>query len=264
MNIAGVVSGTPIVCRNCGGDMTLAADLSLDCRYCGAHDVLPPDELGRALDIKNRLLLAEGRTAQLRGVDVALASLFDDRSAFLRVAGVYFALAFVIFAGVSFNLVQTVWGRMGQLGPQVVAEIGVGSLLSPCLVLGIAVSLVIALARGRALYRRRIRPLLLARPPASEGAALRCRTCGGALPEARSVDVRCVYCRSVNLIPAVSHSAHAAKLYREAEAARAALSRVNVSTLSITRTMRRTLYVCGALLLGLCFLIPTLVEHLFD
>lgn len=261
MNIPGVAQGTPIVCRTCGGDMSLAPDLSLSCRYCGARDVLPPDDLGRALDIKNRLALAEQRSAQLRGIDVALASVFEDRLAFLRVAGVYFGLATVIFIGTSLNTASMLWSRADQLSPKSIAELGVGALLSPLFVLGLAISLAVALARGRAQYRRRIRPLLLARPALQAGIALRCRTCGGDLPEARGVEARCSYCRTVNLIPKELHGSHSAALFLEAETARQRMAGINVSTLSITRTMRRTLYVCGAVLLVSLYAIPALLEH---
>jgi hypothetical protein len=93
--------------------MTLASDLSVSCRYCGAHDVLPPDDLGRALDIKNRLALAEQRSLQLRGIDAALASVFEDRMAFLRVAGIYFALSALIFIGTSLNTASILWSHTG-------------------------------------------------------------------------------------------------------------------------------------------------------
>jgi DNA-directed RNA polymerase subunit RPC12/RpoP len=264
MIIPGVAEGTPIVCRTCGGDMTLAPDLTLSCRYCGARDVLPPDDLGRALDIKNRLALAEQRSAQLRGIDAALASVFEDRMAFVRVAGAYFALSALIFLGASLNVASVLWSHQGQLSAQVVSELGIGALLSPLFVLGIAASLAFALARGRAVYRRRIRPLLLARPPLQVGVGLRCRTCGGILPEARSVDVRCSYCGTVNLIPKELHGSHAAALFQEADSARQRLIGINVSTLSITRTMRRTLYACGAVLLVSLYAVPALLQRVLE
>src|SRR5262245_2049023 len=89
MNGGGLPEGTPILCRRCGGAMNLLADASVSCRYCGAHDQLPADQLGRVLEIKNRLAMAESRTAQVKGFDATFAHVFEDPKAFLRVMGVY-------------------------------------------------------------------------------------------------------------------------------------------------------------------------------
>jgi hypothetical protein len=76
--------------------MQLAPDYSVHCRHCGAVDALPPDELGRVLDIKNRLALAEQKALQVRGVDATLAAIFEDRMAFVRVSGLYLVVALLV------------------------------------------------------------------------------------------------------------------------------------------------------------------------
>src|SRR5690606_16757078 len=48
-------------------------------------------------------------------------------------------------------------------------------------------------------YRRAVRPLLLAKPPVAAGVALRCRSCGGDLPDVNAPHVICGYCAAHNL-----------------------------------------------------------------
>jgi hypothetical protein len=258
--MAGLPDGTPIVCRQCGGGMSLLQDLSVHCPYCGARDALPHDELGRALEIKNRLALAEQRAAQVRGVDAALATIFEDRKAFLRVSGLYAIVALLVLCFASAQLVSALGPHWDRLSGAVVLSVVVGTAMGPLFVLCIAASFAIALARGRAHYRKRIRPLLLARLPVSPGAAFACRACGGGLPQAQRVDVRCTYCHAINLIPKELHGAHAAALQEQAEAARQQLRGVNVATISIARSMRVTLVLCAILTVLVAYGLPTVAQ----
>jgi LSD1 subclass zinc finger protein len=258
--MAGLPDGIPILCRQCGGGMSLAHDLSVVCRYCGARDVLPADELGRALDIKNRLALAEQRTAQVRGVDAALATIFEDRKAFWRVSGTYFVFALVIFIYSSSQLALAIGPHLDKISAALVLQMVVGQAMGPLLVLMISISLALALAEGRAHYRKTIRPLLLARPAGPGDARFLCRACGGTLPAGRSVEVRCSYCNTVNLIPEELHGSRAAALFEEAEAAKHSLRGVNVATISIARRMRRVLVICGVLTALIVYGVPALAQ----
>ena len=83
----------------------------------------------------------------------------------------------------------------------------------------------------------------MAQLPSAPGAKSRCRVCGGDLPEARGVDVRCQYCRSLNLLPKALQGAQAASLAAEADALRRKLTGANVATMSIARHMRFALIV---------------------
>ncbi|HEY4158925.1 MAG TPA: hypothetical protein VGM29_12540 [Polyangiaceae bacterium] len=260
--MSGLRDGTPIVCRNCGGGMELAADSSITCRYCGARDLLPPDELGRVLEIKNRLTLAQQRAASLRGVDGALASIFEDRGAFLRVSGLYFAVAALVFGSTLVSFANTVLPNVDKLPSGALLEMAASSALGPLLVLCIGLSFSVALWRGKGHYRKTVRPLLLARAPQIAGAACRCRACGGELPRAERADVRCVYCDTTNLIPKELHGAQAQALFDQAEAARQKLRALNVATISIARTMRRTLIVCGIITALIAYGVPALIQAL--
>jgi DNA-directed RNA polymerase subunit RPC12/RpoP len=257
-----VLDGTPILCHQCGGGMSLQRDLSVVCRYCHARDVLPADELARALDIENRLAIAEQRAAQVRGVDAALASVFEDPKAFWRVCGLYFVFALFLLVYVSWQLASTLGPRLDTLSHALLIPIIVGQATGPLSILLISISLAIALARGRAHYRRHVRPLLLARPSDGHGAGFLCRACGGTLPVTRTVEVRCPYCSTANLMPAELHGARAANLFREAQAATQNLHRAKVATISIARTMRRTLIVCGVGTAVIAYGLPMLAQSI--
>jgi DNA-directed RNA polymerase subunit RPC12/RpoP len=259
----GLPEGTPILCRNCGGGMSLHADSSIVCRYCGTRDQLPADELGRVLEIKNRLALAEQRTAQVKGFDATFASVFEDPKSFLRVMGIYGFMGVLVFAMSGAQLYTSFVPNMDKLDRNTVAQVLLGQLMGPLLMFGTAFSLGMALLTGRRHYRQRVRPLLMARPPAYANAPFACRCCGGALPPARGADAQCPYCRTMNLVPRDLHGAHAAALFQEAEEARQQLSRAHGAIMSISGKMRRTLLICGALTVGLAYGLPFVGQAVF-
>ena len=246
MTMGRLPEGTPIVCRTCGGAMTLAADFRVSCRHCGAQEMLPADELGRVLEIKNRLAAAEQRAVQVRGMDASLAHMFEDRAAFLRVSGVYLVVALVILAYTGWQMFE-LSDVFDRVSTKDAGQMVLGSALGPMMMLGFAASFAVSLAVGRAHYRKTVRSLLLAKPPERAGMRLRCRVCGGDLPETHAADVRCSYCNSVNLAPKELQSGHAQVLAAEADKLRARVSGTSVATMSIAKRMRQALIVCMVL-----------------
>ncbi len=218
--------------------------LSKACTAALTRDCLPSDELGRVLEIKNRLRMAEQRAGNIKGVDAALAFIFEDRRAFLRATGIYVVVSLVVLGVSSVNLCVGLSGHVNTLSWRVLAQMLVSQAMPPTLLLCIAASFAIALARGRSQYRRVLRPLLMARPAVTSGAPFSCRACGGSLPAQRSVEARCSYCDTTNLIPEELRTAHADALFREAEALRQRLFGTNIQTISIAKTMRTTLIIC--------------------
>ncbi len=68
-------------------------------------------------------------------------------------------------------------------------------MLAPAIAFGIAWFV------GRSQYRLYVRPHLIARPPKSEGAAARCRVCGGDLPTShKGPFIPCTYCGAKSLL----------------------------------------------------------------
>ena len=238
--------------------MVLLPNLSVQCHHCGAVDALPHDELGRMLEIKSRLAMAEQKALQVRGVDATLAAIFEDRMAFLRVGGIYLVFAgFVVITALTqmISLPETI-------STELLVQIIASQAMSPLIMLGIVASFGLALAYGRWHYQRSLRPLLVARLPVQQGAHARCRVCGGDLPEARGVDVRCNDCRSVNLIPKALHGAQANALAAEADALRRKLTGVNIATMSIGRRMRNAMILFLVLTFVVAFSLPMLARVL--
>lgn len=262
--MSGLLEGTPIICRNCGGGMAMNPDASIVCHYCGARDVLPADELGRVLEIKNRLTLAERRAAQLKGFDATFAGVFERRGAFVRVMGVYVGLALFVLAISAYQLWSTILPSLDKFTPGMLLQVVLGQVMGPVLILGFGFSLGAALWTGRRHYRRRVRPLLLASRPAQPHAPFRCRACGGELPQARGADVTCRYCRSLNLVPAELSGSHAAELFQQAETAKQQLFRAHGALVSISKSMRTALVVGGVLTLLLGYGLPLVAMSLLQ
>lgn len=250
--------GTPILCRNCGGGMVLHANSSISCQYCGARDVLPADQLGRVLEIKNRLALAEQRTAQVRGFDATFAHVFETPRAFLRVSGVYLAVGLMVLVTTGYSFVSSVLPALDKVSGADQAQLIAGSLMGPILAMGAGLSFGAALLTGRSHYRRKVRPLLIARRPSAPGAPFACRACGGALPPARDAEQTCPYCRTLNLVPKELHGGQAASLFHEAEAAKQQLLQAQGAMMGIAAKMRLTLILCGVATVALGYGLPIL------
>lgn len=258
MNATGLLEGTPILCRNCGGSMELHADSSISCRYCGARDQLPSDQLGRALEIKNRLAQAEQRVGHVRGFDATFAGVFEDPRSFVRVMGVYVVFGLFVLLMSGSQLYEHFLPNMAKLDSATVAQVVIGQLMGPLAILGVGCSFGVALLVGRHHYRKWVRPLLIARPPAAPNAPFVCRACGGSLPAARDASVVCPYCHTSNLVPKELHGSHAAALLQEAEAAKQQLQRAHGAMIGISARMRTAMIVCGVAVFALAYLLPML------
>jgi hypothetical protein len=264
MSSSGLPEGTPILCRHCGGGMSLHADSSVVCHYCGARDVLPADQLGRVLEIKNRLALAEQRAAHVKGFDATFASIFEDPRAFVRVMGVYIVFGLFVLAMSASQFYEHFLPNMGKLDDAVVAQVVIGQLMGPVAIMGFGLSLGVSLWVGRFNYRKHVRPLLIARAPRQPNAPFACRACGGGLPPARGADVPCPYCRTLNLVPKELHGRHAHALMNEAESARQQLHLAHGAVMSISGRMRTALILCGVAVFALAYVAPLIVMSLLD
>lgn len=247
MQLTGLPEGTPILCRACGAPSVLADTGELRCQHCGAAEQLPADALGRVLEIKNRLSLAASRAAQASGMDRALGHIYEDRGAWLRVTGLYLTIALLSMA----MGVVSLWGAVEQAstvgqGTEVLLVALPGMLAAPMLLLGGCIGVAVALTYGGVLYRRDVRPLLLASPPAYQGAPFGCRACGGALPMSRDIDVACPYCRTANLVPTAWHGAHVSGLVAEAEARRASTHGASARSITLAGRVRTAFILTAA------------------
>jgi hypothetical protein len=186
----------PILCARCAGSAELGLDGTVTCGYCGARDRLPDDALARALELKRRVRVAAESMQQLQGVESTLGHVFESRWAFLRASGFFLVVASVVLV---YALAQA-WPMITAAPPGLRPTLVINMLIGPMFVAGIALSICAALLVGRASYRRRVRPLLFARPPRQVGAPCRCRACDAPLPDRRDPLVQCEFCGTQSLV----------------------------------------------------------------
>lgn len=253
--------GMPVICKNCGAAMRLegASTLAI-CAFCGARDELPRDEAGRYLELKNRLSVAKSRALQVQGMDAALSRVFEDKHAFWRVSGLYLAMSLVILLVSVGTLLSN--GVSDKVPDNYRYSMWMHQVLGPGMLLGVALSLGAGLWGGRRHFRRRVRPLLMARR-APGSSTFRCRVCGAELQPSGDATVTCAYCDSMNLIPASQHGAELAEADREAQSMQQAARHAQVHMVSIASRMRSIVIVGVALSFAVCFALPALVDQFF-
>lgn len=241
------LEGAPVLCKRCGAPTEVQPDLTVQCRFCGTPDRLPPDALGRVLDIKARLAVAAGRVAQLASSEAALAGIFERKGAFWSVMGPFPFIAAVVVAYSAYGAVTTLSALPDAVPNDVRIDMLVAAAYGPFFILGITISLPVALLVGRFSYRRNVRPKLAARAPRYAGAPMRCRACGGDLPPTRDAVVHCTFCRTQNVVSADLARDAARRLDEELAAYRAQASGMLTGTSSAATHMTRTFFVCFGL-----------------
>jgi DNA-directed RNA polymerase subunit RPC12/RpoP len=235
----------PILCVRCGGRADPEDDGGLHCPFCGASDRLPADELDRALELKRRVDAAARAAAQLDGLQATLARIFEDRRAFWRVQSTWLA-AFAFVAAFTIHGVATAHYHVP------IAQV----LAGPVWIGGIMLAFAVALAAGRAHYRRRVRALLYARAPRVPGKPAGCRACGADLPDGRGPFLRCAYCATHNLVTRDIAADRARILSEDEAASRGRAHRVvgEVSTIRMTRVMVIAIAAVYAAQIGIVYL----------
>jgi hypothetical protein len=250
----------PVLCRACGAPAEVGPTFLVRCGFCGMHDELPKDELDRALELKRRLSDAARYVAQVEGMERALATMFEEKGAFLRATGAYLVvLALVcVWAGVA------AWPILTTSPGQFRAGLLLYAAMGPAMVGGFVLAIGFALLVGRMGYRRRVRPLLYARPPRAPGAPSRCRGCGADLPTSRSPIMPCRYCQTQNLVTEDILRDRARLLESENSFYRARAGGATAATSRIGTHMTRTLIVAIVVVYGGMFGIAALASALID
>lgn len=241
------LEGAPVLCKRCGAPTEVQPDFTALCRFCGTPDRLPPDELGRVLEIKGRLAMAAGRVAQLASSEAALASIFERKGAFWSVMGPFPVIAVLVVLYAVYGAVTTVGNLPDAVPNDVRIDMLVAAAYGPFFILGITISLPLALLVGRMSYARNVRPRLAARAPRYAGAPMRCRACGGDLPPARDAAVSCPFCRTQNIVSADIARDAQRRLDEELAAYRAQASGMITGTSQAATHMTRTFFLCFGL-----------------
>jgi hypothetical protein len=251
----------PILCKECGGAATPHDDLSLTCAYCGAKDLLPENQLDRAIELKRRVVSAAGSVAQLEGLSAALASIFEDRRAFVRVAAPWLVIAVLITA----YQIAGSWAAISRAPENMRVSLMLYALMGTLFTSGIALSLMLALFVGRIHFRRSVRPLLIGRPPREPGKPARCRGCGGDLPDERGPLIRCRFCRTHSLVTPELQRDRSQLLEKEETAYRQKAIKASrgqqKASPAMTRIMIVAIVICYLSMFGVAKLATALLPH---
>ena len=135
------------------------------------------------------------------------------------------------------------WPMINAAPAKLQAQLVVNSLLGPFFIIGITIAFPLALLVGRRSYRRKIRPLLLARPATAPGMPARCRGCGAGLPDARDPFVRCKFCMTENLVSIVGQRDRERLVSEEHAQYQRRASGISLQTTQVASHMTRTLIV---------------------
>ncbi|MBN1612778.1 MAG: hypothetical protein JW940_39515 [Polyangiaceae bacterium] len=179
-------------CANCGAPTQLVSgpylnsSLGLYCGYCRRSEPLPPDAAERVRYLQWRLM----QLGQARENDEApLRTVARLKRAWVPVLVVFFAST-VLQISQTLSTVQAVQ----KAAPQAVHDVAFPMAIGLSMFAGYLFGYV-GMLRG---YRRAVKPLLRARPPMAAGLAIRCRSCGGDLPNVNAPEVVCRYCGAPN------------------------------------------------------------------
>lgn len=209
------------------------------CGFCGTTEPLPADLDERVRSLRVRL--AEIRFAEQieEAPALGLARAIETwRSMSAPMLGGLSAL-FVLGGVVS---VSSLLGR--PISPTVLVQVALYPVSGLVLLLGGWLGSLYVLRT----YARELRPRLEACAPLSEGAALRCRACGGDLPSSgREGIAPCGYCGADNIVHAEIARERLARLEREKEAWAARLAGHRVRFDTATRAYLRRVYLVMAL-----------------
>jgi hypothetical protein len=252
----------PVLCRRCHGPAEPRNDGSIVCRYCGAPDQLPPDQLARALELKRRLAAAKASVANVEGLDAVLGGLFEDRRAFRRVAWLYAVVALIVTA---YSL-GTAWPSITHGPAALRARFVISALGGGVLVSGFVLAMFAASLIGRRRYRKHVRGHLLGRLPRRPGTPVRCRACGGDLargPGSRGAFLACAYCTTTNLVTPELAAHHAGVLEDERAFYQGrsgkAIGGMRVTSLGMSRTFTACVVLTYAAMIALQWIAQSMI-----
>lgn len=194
----------PVPCTRCGAAMEpepgshLHADVIMHCPYCRQRETLPASASERVRALRARLAQLRWAQEVLTGSEMFFVKLAEHFKSPFVWGGYIGLIALVVL--ISVQQFQQVNSVVARLSYDERLEVYRSALLSPTIVLGAVVGTLLGYIGMISQYRRKIRPLMLARAPMAEGAALRCRRCGGNLPTSKDPFVSCAFCQAQNLV----------------------------------------------------------------
>lgn len=205
--VSPVQSGTPVTslspstqvpmpCKVCGAPMkeissgALNEPVRMKCAYCDAEENLPAESMERVTALRTRL--AQMKWAQSAEQTTAQAfAMVGERG--LWIPGI---LVLLVFFGYQVKQAYDLFQKNSHQNAQVLGEI----LSNQGLMMGLLLGALFGTLAMFFTYRFSGRKTLLARPPLEPNHPMRCRQCGGDLPNQVGPFVTCAFCRAQNLV----------------------------------------------------------------
>jgi hypothetical protein len=220
----------PMPCSRCGAPMRPiprghGPETDARCDCCGMVETLPADVAARAAMLSQRLQRIRSLSDAVESANLWMARSFEGGDwlrGTLKAALGPLTLILVLVVAPAVYYVTTTPGQSGQdLG----AVLGY-ALHLPIQFVCLVASMWIGYRYVARRYQVRLRPRLLARAPLQPGSPMRCRCCGGPLPDygdrgGRGAFVVCRFCGATSLVTAEVATERAAMLDREFQEYRA-------------------------------------------
>ena len=231
----------PFQCANCNAPLVVVDAASLDCRFCGAANVVPPayrEELRLTRDLDSATRQAAEQWLRLARIKVSRWSLIGATTApFVLMTG---SLMIVLSAG----LLRVV---SGEVLPGLLLWAWV--ILVPAQLLAANIAMKNILVSGAT----NVGAAFAATPPATPGAPPNCRQCGAPLSvHPDDVVVRCIYCEAesiVRLDKLALQSLRTRVASAQASLAQAMSALTKHAKLASLETRGRTFVIAGLLIL---------------
>jgi predicted RNA-binding Zn-ribbon protein involved in translation (DUF1610 family) len=231
----------PFQCANCNAPLVVVDASSLDCRFCGAANVVPPvyrEELRLTRDLDSATRQAAEQWLRLARIKVSRWSLIGATTApFVLMTG---SLMIVLSAG----LLRVV---SGEVLPGLLLWVWI--ILVPAQLLAANIAMKNILVSGAT----NVGAAFAATPPATPGAPPNCRQCGAPLSvHPDDVVVRCIYCEAesiVRLDKLALQSLRTRVASAQASLAQAMSALTKHAKLASLETRGRTFVIAGLLIL---------------
>ena len=231
----------PFQCANCNASLVVVDAASLDCRFCGAANVVPPiyrEELRLTRDLDSATRQAAEQWLRLARIKVSRWSLIGATTApFVLMTG---SLMIVLSAG----LLRVV---SGEALPGLLLWVWI--ILVPAQLLAANIAMKNILVSGAT----NVGAAFAATPPATTGAPPNCRQCGAPLSvHPDDVVVRCIYCEAesiVRLDKLALQSLRTRVASAQASLAQAMSALTKHAKLASLETRGRTFVIAGLLIL---------------
>lgn len=194
---------------------TPANDVTMQCSFCSAQEVLPANRAERVLRLRKRLQEIRWAREAREGTAIGIAKVAESYPRMMKPAAIFVACI------TAFNFLRS---SVSLLMSDSDGWVIFGALVSALPVPAVFAAVIGGTTLSLRAYSKELRPLLEAVPSDASSTALRCRCCGAPITAGAGdgAFVTCTFCDAPNLIGEASAEHRASLLAREVERWRAA------------------------------------------